>query len=116
MAVITSLQSGPLSVIDYRCTAGPHDRPFVEQHSRHSIAYLRRGSFGYRHRGRLHDLVAGSVMVGHPGDEYLCTHEHHEGGDECLSFHLTPELAETLGGTAAIWQVGYVPPLPELVV
>ena len=35
---------------------------------------------------RLFELVAGSVLVGHAGDEFVCTHEHHDCGDECLSF------------------------------
>jgi len=54
--------------------------------------------------------------VGHPGDEYTCTHVHHEGGDECLSIHLAPELIETLGGRREVWRSGAVPPLPELMV
>jgi AraC-like DNA-binding protein len=59
--------------------------------------------------------VAGSILVGHPGDEYICTHDH-VCGDECLSFFLTPELVEAIGDGAEIWQVGAAPPLPELMV
>jgi hypothetical protein len=40
------------------------------------------------------ELVTGSILVGHPGDEYMCTHDHHVCGDECLSFHLAPALAD----------------------
>jgi AraC-like DNA-binding protein len=116
MSVVTTLKAGPLSAFDYRCTAGPQDRPFVERHSRYSVAYLRRGSFGYRSRGKAFELVAGSIMVGHPGDEYFCTHEHHGAGDDCLSFQLSPELADTLGDSPSLWRVGAVQPLPELVV
>jgi hypothetical protein len=50
-----------------------------------------RGSFGCQAHGESFDLVTGSLMVGYPGDEYVCTHEHHHGGDECLSFQLAPE-------------------------
>jgi AraC family transcriptional regulator len=60
--------------------------------------------------------VAGAVLAGHPGEEYLCTHDHTRGGDECLSFHFTPALAETIGGRIEAWRVGGVPPLPELMV
>ncbi|WP_407700533.1 helix-turn-helix domain-containing protein [Steroidobacter gossypii] len=109
------LQSGSVSVIDYRCTCGPADRPFTETHSRHSISYVRKGSFGYRHGARCFELVAGSVLVGHPGDEYMCTHEHHHGGDECLSFQFSAELIEELA-PHSVWRVGALPPIAQLMV
>jgi AraC-like DNA-binding protein len=109
------LQRGCISVSDFRCNAGPDDQPFAEHFDCHSISYVRKGSFGCHCRGRFHELVAGSILVGHPGDEYVCTHDHVV-GDECLSFFLAPELVETIGDTNAIWRVGAVPPLPELVV
>jgi AraC-like DNA-binding protein len=59
--------------------------------------------------------VAGSILVGHPGDEYRCTHDH-VCGDECLSFFLTPELVEAIGDRTEVWRVGAAPPLPELMV
>src|SRR5215472_10660797 len=97
MPVDTVLKSGALRVIDYRCNAGPHDRPFIEQHGSFSISYVRRGSFGCVTRGRSFELVAGSFLLGRPGDEYLCTHEHHLHGDECLSFHFDATLLDALG-------------------
>jgi AraC-like DNA-binding protein len=116
MRVTTLFESPALTVLDYRCDARPGDQPFLECHDRSSVSFVRRGSFGYRVRGALHELVAGSVLVGHCGDEYSCTHEHHAGGDECISFHFSPALAETLGHDEAVWRSGSVPPLPELVV
>src|SRR5258706_5430229 len=116
MAATTLFESRLLSVIDYRCTASSADRPFAESHERYSLAYVRKGSFGCRAHGEAFDLVTGSLMVGYPGDEYVCTHEHHHGGDECLSFQLAPELVCTLGGTAAPWRAGAVPPVAGLVV
>jgi AraC-like DNA-binding protein len=116
MSATCLLACESLSVIDYRCSAGPSDRPFVETHARHSVSYVRRGSFGCRSRGRSFEFVAGAVMVGHAGDEYLCTHEHHAGGDECLSFQLAPEFAQSIGERSAIWRHGGIPPLAELVV
>jgi AraC-like DNA-binding protein len=110
------LRTGQLTVDDYRCSAGPHDPPFAERHASFDIAYVRRGSFGYRARGERFELVAGSVLVGHPGDEYVCTHDHHRGGDECLSIHLDPELAGAIGDRETTWRTGAVPPLPELMV
>jgi AraC-like DNA-binding protein len=76
---------------------------------------VRGGGFGYLTQGRVFELVAGSILVGYPGNEYVCTHEHIH-GDEGLSVHLTPELAHELNGSRRLWQVGGVPPLSELVV
>src|SRR5262245_50870798 len=111
----TLLERDRISVTEFRCTAVPGDKPFAEQYAAHSISYVRSGSFGCHCRGRLHELVAGSILVGHPGDEYTCTHDHVV-GDECLSFFLDPELVETIGDRTSVWQVGAVPPLPELMV
>jgi len=115
MTRTTLLQRGSISVSDFRCSFGPDDKPFVEQYASHSISYVRKGSFGCRTRGRSFELVAGSILVGHPGDEFTCTHDH-VCGDECLSFFLTPELVETIGDRTEVWRVGATPPLPELMV
>jgi AraC-like DNA-binding protein len=104
-----------LSVSDFRCSAVAGDTPFVEQHRCHSVSYVRKGSFGCSSRGRSFELVAGSVLVGHPGDEYVCSHDH-VCGDECLSFFLQPELVQAIGDRPETWQIGCVPPLPELMV
>jgi AraC family transcriptional regulator len=114
--IATSVFRGEgVSVIDYRCAAGPRDAPFAEFHRGFSVSYVRRGSFGCRARGRSFELVAGSLLIGHPGDEYVCTHEH-GGGDECLSFHLAPALVEAIGYRPDIWRSVYAPPLPQLMV
>jgi AraC-like DNA-binding protein len=115
MASTTLLDRKSMTVSDFRCTAGPDDKPFTEQHRCHSISYVRKGSFGLHCRGKFSELVAGSVLIGHPGDEYTCTHEH-VCGDECLSFFFAPELVEAVGDRQASWQIGAVPPLPELIV
>src|SRR5882724_6022899 len=115
MIATTLLQRRSISVSDFRCSAGPGDTPFVEQHRCHSVSYVRKGSFGCRTRGRSFELVAGSILVGHPGDEFMCTHDH-VCGDECLSFFLAPELVEAIGGGSEVWRVGAAPPLPELMV
>ena len=116
MPVTNLLRSASLVVDDYRCDAGPGDRPFTELHGDHSISYVRRGSFGYRANGESFELVAGSFVIGRPGDEYVCTHDHHAGGDECLAIHLTPEMADGLGRRARAFRTGALPPLPELMV
>jgi AraC-like DNA-binding protein len=115
MSSTTLLQRRAITVSDFRCSAVPGEKPFTELHQCHSVSYVRKGSFGYHSRGRSHELVAGSVLVGVPGAEFVCTHDH-VCGDECLSFFLEPELVDTIGDDAAAWQVGAVPPLAELMV
>jgi len=115
MLTATTLQGGPISVIDYRCAAKPGDRPFPEQHRIFSLSYVRHGTFGYRVRGRKFEMVAGSVLLGFPGDEFVCTHEH-SCGDECLSFHLAPEVADTVARSDKVWKRGALPPLPQIMV
>src|SRR5947209_8069014 len=61
------------------------------------------------------ELVAGSILVGHPGNEYMCSHEHHVCGDECLSFQFSPEIVEPFRAAKA-WRVGALRPLASLVV
>jgi AraC family transcriptional regulator len=55
-------------------------------------------------------------MVGYPGDEYVCKHDHHICGDECLSFQFAPQLVDAIGDRAEVWRTVCVAPLPELVV
>ena len=115
MSATTLLQRPSIAVSDFRCSAAPGDRPFAEWHHCHSVSYVRKGSFGCHSRGRFFELVAGSILVGHPGDEYVCTHDH-VCGDECLSFFLNEDLVEAIGAPPEFWQVGAMPPLPELMV
>jgi AraC family transcriptional regulator len=111
----TPLLRGPISVVDNRCRVAAGERPFSELHQSYSVSYVRKGSFGYRSRGQSFELVAGSVLIGRPGDEYMCTHEH-AGGDECLSFFLEPALVEAIAHGTSRWQAGTVPPLSELMI
>jgi AraC-like DNA-binding protein len=115
MGITTLIRRGAVSVAEYRCAVSPGDEPFVERHESFSLSYVRKGSFGYRLRGRSFELVAGSLLVGYPGDEFVCTHENGH-GDECLSFHLSPALIEAAGGRLELWRIGCVPPLSELMV
>jgi AraC-like DNA-binding protein len=115
MDATTLLTTPSMTVSEFRCDAGPDDTPFAECRGGHSIAYVRSGSFGCHCRAGFFELVAGSMLVGAPGEEYTCTHEH-VSGDVCLGFFLSEELVETLGGQRAVWHVGATPPLPELMV
>src|SRR6478736_4610905 len=109
------LQGKSISVRAVPFKTAPGDKPFAERFACHSVSYVRKGSFGCRTRGRFFELVAGSILVGHPGDEYMCTHDH-VCGDECLSFFLSAELVEAIGDRAGVWQICSAPPLPELMV
>jgi len=115
MPITTLLQRDWIAAIDYRCAMGPRDAPYRERHAGYSLSYVRKGSFGCLCRGRSFELVAGSVLVGYPGDEYMCTHDHAE-RDECLSFQLAPALVDAVGGPDALWHRVALPPLPELMV
>jgi AraC-like DNA-binding protein len=115
MAARTLLQSNFVDVIDYRCDAGPHSASFVEVHAAFSVSYVRQGSFGCHTRGEFHELVAGATLIGRPGEEFRCTHEH-VCGDECLSFHFSDEFVAELGIHSDRWQAGSLPPVAELMV
>ena len=101
--------SESLRAIEYRCTAERHAPAFTELHTSYTIAYVRRGTFGCHARGSVYELVRGSFLLGRPGDEYTCTHDHAE-GDECLSFHLADALVDELD-PSRVWRTGALPPL-----
>ena len=107
--------SDPISVVAYECDAGPHTPAFVERHGEFSLSFVSAGTFGYIVEGQLFDLVPGSVLVGRPGVEYVCTHEH-SCGDVCLSFRISQEFAESTG----LARTGRLPPClaphPELMI
>jgi AraC family transcriptional regulator len=114
MPSITTHVAGPISVHTYRCSAEPGQPAYAEQHLAWSASYVMRGSFGCDCRGRHAELVPGAVLLGRPGDEFTCTHDHHAGGDECLAFFVEPALADELGLTHRHWVSGAVAPLAEL--
>ncbi|QDQ85789.1 helix-turn-helix domain-containing protein [Paraburkholderia megapolitana] len=106
----TLLSHSSMSVANFRC-----DSRVVGSHGESSISYVTRGSLGYQARGKSFDLVAGSILVGRPGVDYVCTHDRNVSG-ECLSFRFTPELIEAIGDAPEVWHVDGVPPLAEMMV
>jgi len=115
MVATTIFRGACVTVDDYRCESGVGARPVAEQHRGYSISYVRKGSFAYHLNGQSFELVRGSLLIGRQGDEFTCTHDH-VCGDECLSFYLSPELIETIGGAQTAWRIGALPPIPELMV
>jgi AraC family transcriptional regulator len=97
-------------VVDFRCT-----RRVENIHSDVSLSYVRSGSLRYRARGKSCDLVAGAILIGRPGVDYVCTHEGASGFGECLSFRLGPSLADLMS-RAARSSVGSLPPVAKLMV
>lgn len=114
LEVRTLFRSEHLSVFDIRCTADPSTPVTVEQFSDYSVSLVRRGSFSCACRGRLFELVPGSLLLGHPGDEFTCSHAHHEQGDECLSFHFSPQWSDQAGVDATTWRLGSLTPAAAL--
>lgn len=110
------LAAPSMTVLDYRCSAGPDAPPFTEHHKTFSLSYVRKGSFGCWTRGQFHELVAGSVLVGRPEAEYMCTHEHHSCGDECLSFQFADDFVDDISPRGTVWESGVLPPIAELMV
>lgn len=111
----TLFRSPTLRVESYQCAATPATPAEPEVHGRWCLAYVCRGSFGYRSASRIsQELVAGAVLIGRSGAGYQCTHEHHAGGDECLSFELEEPLVDELALARLIGGLDYLPPLPEM--
>jgi AraC family transcriptional regulator len=51
MSATTLFRNESVTLVDYRCNAGPTDAPFIEVHGGYSISYVRKGSFGCHTRG-----------------------------------------------------------------
>ena len=106
-------------VEDVFCTHGPQDRPFEEQHCSVNIAVVAAGSFQYRSTGGHVLLTPGSLLLGNPGQCFVCGHEH-DTGDRCISFRFqTPYFEEIAAGAGAIgrrfdFNVSRVPPVRPL--
>ena len=114
MRTTSRFSSGGLSVVEYLCDSGPGDIPYSQYHHTFTLSFVRAGGFGYRHSGRAFDLVAGSILVGHEGDEYVCTHEHVH-GDDCLSFEFSAELFDGAGHQVPRL-LAVVPPASQLMI
>ena len=123
LAARTIAQGDGWAVQDVICTSGPKDRPFEEQHQLFSVAMVLAGSFQYRGsnpaNGRGELMTPGSMLLGNPGQNFECGHEHAT-GDRCLSFHYSPEFFERIAadagvrGTKAAFPVLKFPPLRGL--
>jgi AraC family transcriptional regulator len=106
-------------VDDIRCTSGPSDRPFEEQHNGVCIAVVTNGTFTYRTTQGIAVLGPGAALLGNDGRCFECGHEHGV-GDRCLSFRFSPELVESVvadlrGIHSAAFTLPSLPPIPEMI-
>jgi AraC family transcriptional regulator len=104
------------SVSDLICRAGPHDRPFEEQHSGACIAIVTAGSFQYRSSTGRALMTPGSLLLGNAGQYFACGHEHGV-GDRCISFSYESQYLERLAAEAEVGSACFstlrVPPVRE---
>src|SRR5690348_3911683 len=105
LAARTLAQGDGWTVQDIICTSGPKDRSFAEQHQLFSVAMVLAGSFQYRGsnpaNGRGELMSPGSMLLGNPGQNFECGHEHAT-GDRCLSFHYSPDYFERIAADVGL--------------
>lgn len=98
------------AVARYRCFAGPRQRPYDEEHRSVTISYVERGVFAYRGPRAASVLGAGWLMLGMPGEPYVCSHEHNDGsGDTCLVMSCPAETLASLRAACGAQGGGGVP-------
>ena len=104
-------------VLDIVCTSGPGDRPYEEQYGSASISLVLSGNFVFRGRRGVTLMSPGALLLGNPGNNYECSHQHGE-GDRCLSFQFDPEMFERLaidaGARRPAFEHHRLPPLRAL--
>ena len=106
------------SVRDMRCTSGPDDPRYEEQHSGYSIALVTDGNFHYRTAQGSALMTPGSLLLGNEGACFECGHQHSR-GDRCLAFHFSPELFESVvaavpGAKRLALSAPRLPPVPSV--
>ncbi len=113
------LASGPgWRAQDVICSCGPHDRTVQEEHDVGCIAIVTGGTFRYRSTVGSAVLAPGALLLGNPGHNFECSHDHST-GDRCLSFKFAPEFLEDVaaavpGARQVEFKVPRLPPRPDL--
>ncbi|MBS1823803.1 MAG: helix-turn-helix transcriptional regulator [Acidobacteria bacterium] len=96
------------SISEVVCGAGPHDRPFEEQHGVTSIAVVVSGTFQYRSPCGDDLMTPGSLLLGNAGDCFCCRHEHGT-GDRCIAFAYEPARFEQIAESGARFHLPRLP-------
>jgi AraC-like DNA-binding protein len=121
LTVRLARESAMARLVDVDCTLGRADKAYPEEHHRGAwtVAFVRRGTFRYRaaDTNRLHALRPGWILLGRPGAEYECSHDH-DGGDCCTSIAIAEDavheaMPATRLGTGAT-PAAVLPPLPRV--
>ncbi len=113
------IAAGPdWQIAEIVCRAGPHDRPYEEQHSRMSISAVVGGSFRYRAEHGEALLYPGALLLGNAGTCFECGHDHGT-GDRCIALHVAPDLFDEVSASAAgshrfRFNAASLPAMPEL--
>lgn len=112
-------QGDDWSVADLVCTAGPHDKPFEENHSYYSIALVSVGTFQYVSTVGREMLTPGSLLLVNAHETFRCGHEH-GAGDRCTAFTFTQSYFERIAADAGLRGASLnfsrvrIPPLREI--
>jgi AraC-like DNA-binding protein len=121
VAVARRGQATRLSTVT--CTLGKGDKPYpeVHEHAAWTFALVRRGTFRYRGSATTgcHTLRSGWLLVGQPGAEFECSHEH-DAGDECASLAISESVlwdvvaAANFPAKSLLRAPPALPPLPRV--
>lgn len=103
------------------CRAGADERPRDEAHQAFSVTLVERGTLGYRTRAGRARLSAGWLMLGNPGEGYVCSHEDSDGsGDDCVVLSISAPAFDAasaalgLPGAPARFGRAALPPSPRV--
>ena len=88
-----------LHLMRCECRAGAGERPRDEEHQAFSVTLVERGTLGYRTRAGRSRLSAGWLMLGNPGEGYVCSHEDSDGsGDDCVVLSISAQAFDDASG------------------
>ena len=88
-----------LHLMRCECRAGAGERPRDEEHQAFSVTLVERGTLGYRTRAGHARLSAGWLMLGNPGEGYVCSHEDSDGsGDDCVVLSISARAFDDASG------------------
>jgi AraC family transcriptional regulator len=123
MAATASMDSrrlvpaGRVSVFEHRCSAGPTDRPYEEEHTGVSLGLVVAGAFRYRTPRGTASLGPGAILLGNAGERYVCSHEL-GCGDLCIGFSLRPDVPDAVASQLGVSRASFTrvaaPPMPAL--
>jgi len=105
-------------VAEFICRAGPHDRPFEEQHDHVAISAVVEGTFNYRTDSGNALLHPGAFLLGNPGRCFQCGHDHGT-GDRCIAVRFAADYfaeisASSAGSADFSFSAPMLPALPAL--